>query len=312
MLRSLIASFLLCVLSVFIAVEAQAQDYSSLQRSFDVGRLTHDDKRFLQTALAFEGNYSGLLDGDWGKLSRSAMADFSREEFGGRTEEWHMVALALNFFDRYEREGWQIEYMPALGISILVPQKSLIVDPPSKKFVNWRHSGSSLAYSVGVFGRSASERLYEYTLNRHALADEPYIVRKPNLAVSTSTDLDGVFLYTRSDFVNGAWTTVMLSAHRSEKATLTAVAASISPRREPPITFTRGGALDFAIETAIALATEEDDTSPPVKADTDERRTDDTGGAGTGFIVSECQRRSKNRPRGGAKAGHFLARLSPP
>ncbi|MFV0334890.1 MAG: hypothetical protein ACK5JR_12565 [Tropicimonas sp.] len=25
-----------------------------------------------------------------------------------------------------------------------------------------------------------------------------------------------------------------------------------------------------------------------------------------------CQRRSKSRPRGGAKAGHFLARLSPP
>ncbi len=28
--------------------------------------------------------------------------------------------------------------------------------------------------------------------------------------------------------------------------------------------------------------------------------------------ITGCQRRSKNRPRGGAKAGHFLARLSPP
>ncbi len=33
---------------------------------------------------------------------------------------------------------------------------------------------------------------------------------------------------------------------------------------------------------------------------------------GEALVSCDCQRRSKNRPRGGAKAGHFLARLSPP
>lgn len=289
MLRFFLAIVLLSVMAFCGTERGLAQDYSSLVRTFDAEQLTHDDKRFLQVALAFEGKYSGLIDGDWGRLSQSAMVVFSRSEFGSGTEAWHMVVLALKFFERYISEGWQVEYFPASGISLMVPQKSVIVDPPSDKFVNWRHAGSSLSYSLGVFGRDGAQRLHDYTSKRHAWADEPYFVKKPNLAVSTSTDGKGVILYTRSDFVNGLWTTVMLSAKQQDKATLMAVAASISPKQEPQIAFTPGGALEIAIEAALALASEADSAEQVARgnADSDPSADGNAGTVGSGFIVSE-------------------------
>lgn len=289
MLRSFLAICLLCLCTVAGADRAIAQDYAKLWRTFDAQRLTLADKRFLQVALAFEGRYSGLIDGDWGRLSQSAMAEFSQAEFGVATEDWHMAVLALKFFERYDREGWQVEYFPSSGISLLVPQNSLISDPPSDKFVNWRHAGSSLSYSVGIFGRDGAQRLHDYTLKRHTWADEPYSIRKPNLAVSTSTDGNGVILYTRSDYVSGLWTTVMLSANQQDKATLMAVAASISPRQERQFAFTPGGALDVAIETALSLASEADSAEQVARGNPDNDRSadGDSGSVGSGFTVSE-------------------------
>lgn len=40
---------------------------------FDARRLASDERRFLQAALGFAGPYLGLLDGDWGRGSQSAL-----------------------------------------------------------------------------------------------------------------------------------------------------------------------------------------------------------------------------------------------
>ena len=96
--------------------EAPAQDFQSLFRDFDAGILTRTDKRFLQTALAFEGHYNGLLDGAWGKLSSRAMSRYSRTVFDSETENWHMAMLAFSFWQLTERDGWAIRYLPAMGV----------------------------------------------------------------------------------------------------------------------------------------------------------------------------------------------------
>ena len=55
--------------------------------------LNFDERRYLQTALAFQGHYFGLLDGDCGRLSREAMSRYSWKEYGTKTEEWHIALL---------------------------------------------------------------------------------------------------------------------------------------------------------------------------------------------------------------------------
>ncbi len=269
-----------------------AQDYQSLFRDFDPQSLTSNDKRFLQTALAFEGHYNGLLDGAWGRLSQRAMTGYSRAEFGSETQNWHMAMLAWSFFQRADADGWKMRYLRPLGMSMLWPEKAYVADAPSERFLNFRHTRSSLSISIGIHDPSVAQSVHNYTLGTHEHATQPYSVRKQDLAVSSATRRDGSTLYARSNFVDGAWSTIMIFANKSDGPILNAVAASIEVGPSRPLAIASGGALEEAIMAATALA-EEADGNRQVARSQDarpqpEKRAESTGGSGSGFVVSSA------------------------
>ena len=292
-MKKAFAVLLLTSLAFFNPKQLIAQDYSSLFSSFDAASLTTADKRFLQAALAFEGYYNGLLDGDWGPRSRDAMQRYSLSEFGTSSEEWHMAFLASTFFDEWTDNGWVVEYIPSLGMSFLTPERAKINQPPSKNFVNWRHSNSTLAYSIGIHDRSTAQSLHDYTSNWHDSTKPLYAVRKSNFAVTAAKKSDGSILYTRSNLVRGNWSTIMLSAKPWDEPTLNAVAASITVGRSPQVIFTEGGRLEQAIRQTAALLEGDKSTEPPqhdaeVSAEVAEpSEANSSASSGTGFFVSE-------------------------
>ncbi|MBV2358477.1 serine protease [Thalassococcus sp. CAU 1522] len=263
-----------------------AQDYASLLRDFRADALTTQDKRFLQAALAFEGHYNGLLDGDWGAMSQRALTAYSRSEFGSAAQDWHMAILAFTLFQRVESDGWQIEYFEPLGMSFLFPTKTAVSDPATEQFVNWRHSGSSLSYSVAVADVARTNRFHDYTLSKHDRTAAPYTVRKPGFAVTSAQGRDGTILYTRSNFVNGSWSTVMISAKSWDKATLNAVAASISVGMGAPIHFTESGRLWDAVVNVLAVIEKQDGPNDPERTSAVAPGNTRSPSTGSGFFVS--------------------------
>lgn len=263
-----------------------AQDYDGLEREFRAERLSRDDKRFLQAALAFEGHYNGLLDGDWGRLSQRALDKYAHQEFGENAQDWHMVPLALGLAQRYDVDGWEMEFFDALGLSLLFPTKTAVLDEPSEYFVNWRHRNSSLAYSVAISDVDKASSFHDYVLSRHESYSEPYTVRRQGFAVSSSQARDGSSLYARSNYVNGSWSTVILSASAKDKSELNAVAASIAVGRARPLVPTNGGHLDWAVDAMLELA-EENDRNAANQSDAARESGDRAGGgSGSGFYVS--------------------------
>ncbi|WP_281983522.1 S1 family peptidase [Thalassorhabdomicrobium marinisediminis] len=264
--------------------KTEAQDYSNLFRTFRADTLSWNDRRFLQAALAFEGHYNGLLDGDWGPRSQRAMQRFSRQEFGSATEDWHMALLAFGFFQLVDRDGWQIEYFDGLNMSMLFPNGAARTDPATDNFVNFRHRNSSLSYSVGVHSRATTQRLHDYTEHSAAAGAEPYILRRQDYAITSVTQPDGAVLYTRSNFTNGAWRTIMLSANRRDTPLLNAVAGSIAVGRTAPLQITENGTLETAIlQTAAVLSAEED--APQTSVGTPAKPATPQVSSGTGFVV---------------------------
>lgn len=289
-MKRFITSFCLALSLLASAAPLPAQHMSEFIQSFDASNLTRSDKRFLQTALAFEGHYQGLLDGDWGRLSREAFERYSWREFGAPPEDWHMVMLALSLFQRYDADGWEIRYFDNLGLSFLIPAKTILFDAPSAQFsANWRHGASSLSYSFGRHDQGTAQKLHDFTVDLHEVGSEPYSVRKTNFAVTSAVKLDGSVLYTRSNFVNGAWATLMLSADRRDVDLLNAVSASIDARRAEAIAFTPGGRLEQALNAAIAMMEEDGEPgSPPAPTAKASERPEPSGpSAGSGFYVSE-------------------------
>ncbi len=286
-MKKVVTLWLMILFATLAPSFAWPQDYQTLFRDFQATDLSRDDKRFLQTALAFEGHYNGLIDGDWGTLSRNALESYSRKEFGTSAEDWHMAVLAFSFFDIYERDGWAIRHLDALGLSMLHPFDAVRTEPPTERFINWRHVNSSLAYSVGIHSVEAAEAFHQFTWDSHNAATEPYSLRRTNVAITTATKRNGSVLYTRSNFINGSWSTVMLSAQGEDVPILNAVAASIGIGRSDQILFTENGRLHQVIDQTIAFASNEaPDNSGPVNRSSTASAKDEPPSSGTGFVVS--------------------------
>ncbi len=281
-----LGTILFSLIFMVSATVGKSQNYEALFQNFSSAGLTFGERRYLQAALAFEGHYVGLLDGDWGRLSREAMQRYSYKEFSTSSEEWHTAALAFSFHERNERDGWDMQYFSALDMSVMLPEKTLLQDPPSENFLNFRHAASSLSISVGRLSQQTAANTHNYTLDVHAKSFEPYSVRKRNFVVSSATLEDNSKLYTRSNFINGAWSTVMVSAKAWDINTFSAVTSSIAMGRSPAFGLEADGKLMEVVRRTVAFvnsgdADEQTSPSPEPKA-----KAKSTSSSGSGFVVS--------------------------
>ena len=70
-------AFLVCCCLLLFPVPADAFTADELVQEFDARRLTEQEKRLLQTGLAFAGAYNGMIDGAWGPGSQRALRPFT-------------------------------------------------------------------------------------------------------------------------------------------------------------------------------------------------------------------------------------------
>jgi serine protease Do len=285
------------IIAVFFALgapAAQAFTADQLELEFDARLLTTEEKRFLQTGLAFANSYNALLDGAWGAGSQRALERY--EVRNGRTEfvtNADVVFLAFDTFTTLDNLGWERKYNAALDMSFLVPQVGFVAGAPSDYVVNFELQGTSLGYSLVRADGWRTEPLHQYTV-REAIGDV-YQVRKPLLWITSARTASGATLYTRSDFRGGSWSTIMLSATDSDAGLLAAVTGSIQAGYAPQINLPPG-LLSEGIKTVAMILgeSEPEETSPPTaEAVTappapagDVIEGERSGGSGTGFLVS--------------------------
>lgn len=257
------AQVLASVFLLVFSVAARGQDYSGLSRDFQPSQLTAADKTFLQAALALEGYYDGMLDGEWGPNSQGSFERFSWDNFETGPLDWHMAMLAFALVDWLSDGGWGYQYFEGLGVSVLVPFDETVWDEATEPFVNFHHQGSSLAYSMARSSHAEALGFHDYTVRWQEREGEPFVVRSDQLLVTSAAKRDGSILYARSDLVRGGWSTTILSAAETDGKMLGTVSASITVGSANPISPTRGGYLDGTIRKVIEVLQEGESGSPP-------------------------------------------------
>jgi serine protease Do len=290
LLRSSVA---ICALCFFFAPNVEAFTADQLQREFDARLLTDDEKRFLQTGLAFANTYNGLIDGAWGTGSQLALERY--EVRSGRSDfvtNADVLFLALDTYRVLEKDGWVRQYNSGLDMSFLVPTIGFVSGTPSENFVNMELAGTSLGYSLTIGSATQIERLHQFTAEE-ALG-EVYQVRQPSMLISSARTANGLSLYTRSDYRRGSWSTVMLSADDDDAGALAAVTGSIQPGYASQIGISPG-LLTTGIETMEAMLDDGSDSHGDVapaaaeiapSQDEDDGSQDRAQGFGTAFLVS--------------------------
>ena len=267
---------------------ARAFSMVELGQEFDARRLSYDDKRFLQAALAFAGVYNGLLDGDWGGASQRAFEKFvGKTDSDGTPQNLHAVVMAMVTQTIFEDHGWQQWYLETVDMSLLVPMGASTLPTASGSFVNFNHTRSSLAYSFasGTFDRMA--HAHNYVTGAARAGEEPYVVRRDGLNITSVATPDGLRLYARSDFRNGGWSTILISARPGDSGVFAAVTGSIAPGRSRAIRIEPGGALARGILTEGEIPEYGDDDGSGGGAMSEAPAGATPGAAsGTGFFVS--------------------------
>lgn len=288
-------AFLITLFS--LTSSASGQSPSQLLDVFHAQALVYEDKRFLQAALAFEGHYLGLWDGDWGQNSQSSMRAWSYQEFSESPSNYHGARLAFSLAQRIEADGWNMRYFPNANMSMVWPYDTIVTDAPSDHFQNFRHSRSSLSLSLGRLTQKAASNIHQYTGDQHRSSADLYTVRKTNFAVTSARKADGSTLYTRSNFHDGAWSTIMLHAAARDANLLNAVAGSIEMGRARPLVMASNGRLEVSL--AEVLASDQPDepdnsavasvSTPAPKApapSANEENASEAQSSGSGFVVS--------------------------
>ena len=125
-------------------------------------------------------------------------------------------------------------------------------------------NGAWLAASLPEYRRfrraatdlETTQRFHDYTERFNEVVEPPYIVRKPDFAVTSSRNARGKTLYTRSNFIRGRWSTIMISAEARDGNIFGAVNSSIAVGWAPPVMFTENGDLHRAIRQVLAVLDE--------------------------------------------------------
>ncbi|PTR11122.1 hypothetical protein LV780_18595 [Cereibacter azotoformans] len=273
-IKSLAAGLVTLLLA---AMAAQAED-----RPFDPARLSRAEIRFLQTALSFADIYDGMLDGEWGGMSRRAL-----EQALGCAPPCRLAASEVESFlsdagERLAASGWQVTYLPALAGSLLVPGGSATGRAIGPGFTQIHASPDVTIYAAR--GPVEVAEAVGDDIRRNARPDRNsyFPAPKPRLRVWTAYapfhalfgDGDfrlGVF-YLRSDFRDGAWSSVLVAAPAERINVLRTVANSISAGRGEPLLYPEPPTLAPAPDPAFHTTEGPDD---PRLMDAEQGNTDD-------------------------------------
>lgn len=279
---------ILALLLFLMPLPALAFTADQLAHEFDARWLTDQEKRLLQTGLAFAGSYNGMIDGAWGSGSQRALERFTLAQGGTEfVTNTDAVLAALEAYSALDAEGWERQYNSSLDMSFLVPTKSLVEGGRSDVFFNLNVRDRSIGYSLTVQDPGGTVRLHQFTTETSR--GEVYTVRKPAVWITSGRRADGVSLYTRSDFRRGTWSTIMLSGSDRDAGAFAAITGSITPGYAPAIGISPG-LLSDGIETLAALMDKPAVPKSPEQLNGSEdarsSAVSPTVGYGTGFLVT--------------------------
>ncbi|MEY8801665.1 trypsin-like peptidase domain-containing protein [Leisingera sp. XS_AS12] len=254
---------------------------------FDARVLTYDEKRFLQTALALEGYYFGMLDGAWGRGSQGALERYTRDKYDAEPVNVHAAGLIFAVIDEIAEGGWQIRYLDRLGMSVAIPQERAVLVNKNGHQEEWRDPRTGLEYAWDRFDQKSTNAAHQNMIDAHTGFKPPYTVRKPGMAVTSIHSRDRVE-YLRSDFINGAWSVVYISAPRHSKNAFNLASASLASGRSRLLQVPEQGVLVEQFDVLLAALERESSNGPAhTESISPDNGHDGPDGTGSAFFVNE-------------------------
>lgn len=272
-----------------ISASAQTDRFGVLVEDFDARPMSVAEKRTLQSALALEGEYVGMLDGRWGRLSQEALESYTRKNFSREPMNVDAAFLVSQYIDSLKTFGWSMRTERMVGLSFALPEIGLGPEDRSSGFVIWKHQRIGLTILAARHVTSDMRYVHSLLIDNLKLVEEPYRIRRTHRWVTSSRSQDGESRYARSDFINGAWSSIVLKAGSQGQNVLSLIAGSITAGTPQSMTAPTGGRIEELYNLTAAYLAEYDNSpdianNRPGSAETLPKRR---SGSGSGFFVNQ-------------------------
>lgn len=189
-----------------------ASDYALLSAEFDARRLNKHEKREIQRALVYTGDYRGLLDGEWGGISQRALEAYSVREFGDLIVPNVVVAVLLgSSFEDIERSGAELVQFEPYPLTLELPLNVVGLEDGDRSGRIYQSEDEKLKIILNHDGYAKPVAFHSKIRASFTHPELGYVVDREDRVVSSySTDRAGV--YVRSDNTDAGWLTVSVFA----------------------------------------------------------------------------------------------------
>lgn len=257
-----------------------AQDLGSME--FDARLLDAVEKRVVQAALAFSGDYVGLLDGAWGGGSQRALEAYTFRANGTAKPRFSDLRPLLNDFEsEWDRNGWSMFYSEATNTSYAHPFR-LLHKSGSSDALSFRSEDDRLNLVVDFASLKGTLAVHRYFMTKAVAYPEPYQSLKPERLITSVSLANGMLAYVRSDLYDGIYATLSIVAAPEQKTRLALMASSMQRGRGADLTVPQGGTLHLLLQTANSAALVAGNPTPPPPS----ASVGSVSGSGTGFFVN--------------------------
>jgi S1-C subfamily serine protease len=241
-----------CLLALFASPLPQPAGAGDLLfEPLDAARLGVAEARLLQTALAAAGDYPDPPDGSWGPLSQQALEAYATREFEDGARNLYAAALVIGLMDVIEAQRWSSRYLPALGLSLALPEA--LGEPEDAGGARvWRSRDGSL--SVLARGLDAGgARAWHDAVAAGSDVAAIRTLRRDGLLVTEGRLAGGRRFHLRSDRVAGRWPTVRIDGGPADAGDIDLIRAGIRPGLPVALDLPPGGYLDRIVAGTLAL-----------------------------------------------------------
>ncbi|NAZ36627.1 S1C family serine protease [Rubellimicrobium sp. CFH 75288] len=272
-LRALI--LLLATLPLWLGTSAAA---------FDPRDLADQDRRFLQGALVWSGDYAGILDGDWGARSAAALTRWQGREARGRTDPAALRPLLRTFAAEIDRNGWTVMRLEAFSVALPLDR----LGPPLEDglTLEYRSADGGLVFRVLFDDWPGTWEMHDWMMRNHAGPEEAYAADGRGRAISAITLRNGRRVYLRSFDLEGVVVSLQVVATPAERRRLDLIASSMQWGRAPDLRPRPGGPLERLLRPPPPAAPERAPPPPALAAAPPPPASAGPRGSGTGFYVN--------------------------
>ncbi len=281
----LLAFFCLC----FCLCSRLAVAEPSLQSEFDARPLVTQEKRILQAALAFSGDYVGLLDGAWGKGSQRALEAYSSRTAGTNKPRFQDVVPVLQAFEA-ERlsSGWEVFYSEPTNTSYAHPFNILIRDE-NPDVIRFNAANDRFSLVVDFANLAGSLAIHKYLFSESLAYPERYQSFKPSRLITAVVLPSGLTAYARSDNLDTGYVTLTIIAAEENKTRLAVIAGSIQRGYGLELALPPQGLLASLMQISVAqesLPVQPDPQPVAVHQPETPSIAGNLAGTGTGFFIN--------------------------